>query len=669
MTYYFDIIPLTNVPLKRGTSLAEKRIVYGFTYSSQEKLLFGQEVVIVFGRIQCTGIVYREVKNPSFKRIKGILGVVSDAPRISKKQFSLAEFVSNYYLTNLGLVLKLMLPRKVKKRSNEKSLDAEVREEAHKLTGDQKKAADKIIHATQSHKNDRFLLLGPTASGKTEVYMRAIKEALGDNGQVLLLVPEISLVPQNIERFQKRFSKDAIAVLHSRLTAGERYFEWDRIKNGDAQIVIGPRSALFAPAENIRLIIIDEEHDVSFKQYDQNPRYNAITVAEKMSDLFNAPLVLGSATPNVETYNKAEKKEYTLLELSERIHQKEMPEVLLVNMKEEFKKKNFSVFSEVLQEKLSAILTNKRQALLFINRRGTATFVSCRECGYVATCGSCDIPFTYHLYSDFKGLVCHHCGKREAAPTACPECNSTAIKYVGGGTEKVERELKTLFPKARIGRMDKDTTAVKHAHKKIYDDFCNHRIDFLIGTQMITKGWDIPKVDLVGVVSADIGLNFPDFRATEQTFQLLTQVAGRTGRKDSRGTVVLQTYYPENTVFGSVAHHNFQSFYKTEIKERKDLGYPPFSKLIKLIFEHVSQETALHKGTQLIDLLEKSFAKESLKCDILGPAPAFIPKVRGKNRVHIILKFSKSSQNKIKEVLSNTLDQNWKIDVDPVNLL
>lgn len=654
MKKYYNIALLTNIPLNRGAF---------FTYASENVLEKGALVVIPFGRKKETGVVIEEVEKPQFKGIKSVSKIISQHSVVSKNQFKVAEFISKYYLSAFGLVLKLFTPKIVStSRVKDKVVTFE-KASPPKLTVEQKKT----INIFKNDPKGTFLLYGPTGSGKTEVYIQMISHALSLGGQALLLVPEISLVPQNIERIMERFTKKRVVLLHSKLSQGERYKTWQQIKNKEADIVIGPRSALFLPFQDLKIIIIDEEHDQSFKQYDQNPRYNALTVARFMSQFMNIPLVLGSATPEVEDFYRADKNKDTLLTLSSRIHQEQMPEVRVVDMKDEFKKKNFSIFSEVLTQEMEHTLEQKKQIVLFINRRGAASYVTCRTCGYVAECTDCSIPYTYHIFGKNQGLVCHHCGKREKPPNTCPECNSKAIKFLGGGTEKVYAALHTLFPEARIARMDKDTTSRKGAHEKLFNQFKNHEIDILVGTQMISKGWDLPKVDLVGIVSADVGLHFPDFRASEKAFQLLTQVAGRTGRRHSRGKVVLQTYYPEHEVIDAVQGHDFELFYEKEITARKDLLYPPFSKLIKLIIEGKNEYTVLNKAEKVLDELVAILDPYSVEC--MGPAPSFFSGVSGIHKAHIVLKFASAHEEKIKETLKESLSADWKIDVDPASLL
>ncbi|MBU1167176.1 primosomal protein N' [Patescibacteria group bacterium] len=656
--FYYSIAPLTKIPLNRGSF---------FTYSATEKLAPGELVVIQLGKRKTYGIVYQTMDKGFGNRTKAISNRVFEQPVLSQDQIKTAEFISDYYLSPFGLTLKLMIPKILKhQRQINESRQTISQDKKPQLTKDQQLSVSTFRKAVEKNPATQFFLLGPTASGKTEVYMRIIDDALKQNKQALLLVPEISLVPQNIERFSKRFFEKKLAVLHSRQSNSEKFHHWQRIKNGQARIVIGPRSSIFAPFKELGLIIIDEAHDQSLKQFDQAPRYDSLIVAEFMSKKMKFPLLLGSATPSIEDYYQVKKKHFQLLELKSRIHQDKMPEIEIIDMKEEFKKKNFSVFSERLQEELAKTLSAKKQALLFINRRGTATFITCRDCGFVSNCPDCTVPLTYHLYSGSKYLTCHHCGQQFGAPKICPECKSKAIKYFGSGTEKVELELQKLFPQARFARMDKDTTTKKDSHDKFYQALKNHKIDVLIGTQMITKGWDLPKVDLVGIVSADVGLNLPDFRASERTFQLLTQVSGRTGRKDNRGKAILQTYYAENSIMKSVQHHNFLEYYQNEIKERKELDYPPFSKIIKLVIQDKNEAKASKEATKTSDLLSKKIKEFGF--DLLGPAPAFIPKTHGSYKYQIILKFVKN-EGPIKAFLKEKLQPDWKIDIDPVSLL
>lgn len=646
---YFNVAPLTHIPIDRDQF---------FTYGADIEYFAGDLVEIPLGRKKTRGVVLGPAKKPNFNRIRNISKKIEPG-LLSNQQLQQAQWLAERYYCSLGLCLKLFIPKVVSTaRVKERLYDLPSKED-FELTKEQFAVFDQFKKDISKQKP--FLLFGPTGSGKTEVYMRMMSHT---KGQALLIVPEISLVPQNILRFMANFPEKNVVFLHSKLSGGERYKAWQEIKNGSANIIIGPRSALFSPFKNLGLIIIDEEHDQSLKQFDKNPRYHAVDFAEFISEQKKIPLVLGSATPEVEHFFKAQNDDYILLSLSSRFHQDEMPEVEIVDMKEEFKKKNFSIFSESMVVEMEEVLERGKQVVLFINRRGAASFVTCRTCGFVEECESCNLPYTYHIFGKNQGLVCHHCGRRKKAPHTCSECQSKAIKFLGGGTEKVYAALHSLFPKARIERMDKDTTSRKGAHEKIFKKFKAHEIDILVGTQMISKGWDMPKVDLVGIVSADVGLHFPDFRASERVFQLLTQVAGRTGRKHSRGKVVLQTYYPEHEVIQAVRNHDFVSFYESDIESRRDLLYPPFSNIAKLIIESKSEGAARRKAEKIRDDL----GGVGEDVTMLGPAPSFFSGVNGVYVQHIVLKFPKAINEQQKKLLKK-IEQDAKIDIDPITLL
>ncbi|MFC1721942.1 primosomal protein N', partial [Patescibacteria group bacterium] len=550
-----------------------------FTYLplDDKDLKPGQLVQIPFGRQRLDGVIVgqkqQEIDVRKFKRISKIIDATAV---LSPVQLKLARWIANHYVTSLGLVIKTMLPRRSVRPPKFSARKIAV-EQPYELTTEQL-AAMKII---RQGKNKVTLLHGITGSGKTEIYLQTIADCLQKNQQSIVLIPEISLTPQTIDRFTKRFGDDQIAVLHSRLPYGRRWREWQRIRSGQAKIVVGPRSALFAPVRNLGLIVIDEEHETSYKQWDKHPRYHAREVAVQYSELTGAKVILGSATPAIETYHQARSGKFNLAELNERINKAPLPHVEIVDMRNELRGGNKSIISESLQQQIKNTMAAKEQAILFINRRGAATFVMCRDCGHVIECPECSVSLTYH-WQDKQDLRCHHCGHRENVPQTCPACKSQRIRYFGAGTQRVEAEINKLFPEARVLRMDTDTTKRTHAHTEIFRTFARHQADILVGTQMVTQGFDLPKVALVGIISADTSLNFPDFRAHERTFQLLTQVAGRTGRRDKDGLVILQTYHPKNDAILAAAKHNYSEFYQTEIAERRILGYPPFANFIKI---------------------------------------------------------------------------------------
>ncbi|MBQ6921974.1 MAG: primosomal protein N', partial [Clostridia bacterium] len=435
------------------------------------------------------------------------------------------------------------------------------------------------IESVQRTDKTVSLIFGVTGSGKTEIYLDLIDKTLKSGKTAIMLVPEISLTPQMLRQLRARFGGNA-AILHSGLSAGERYDEWWRLRTGEAKIAIGARSAVFAPVENLGLIVIDEEHDGSYTS-ESAPRYNTIDVAKFRAEYNGAKLVLGSATPSVESYLAAEKGEYNLIELPDRINKKPLPDIEIADMRKEIRHGNSSPFSSILKAELKTCLENGNQAIIFLNQRGYSKTVVCTECGHVQKCSACDVSLTYHKEDD--SLLCHYCGAKYKMITACTECGSRYIKYGGFGTEKVVLDLQKLFPSARILRMDRDTTQTKEGHFKILKQFADRSADILVGTQMIAKGHDFPFVTLVGILDADMSLHFSDYRSAERTFQLITQVSGRSGRAGETGKVVLQTYQPENHVLRQAINYDYKGFFAREISIRKATAFPPFTDIVRVL--------------------------------------------------------------------------------------
>ncbi|MGL5244489.1 MAG: primosomal protein N', partial [Sarcina sp.] len=486
----------------------------------------------------------------------------------TKTEITLNLGVSSYMVNKL-IELGVVFAKEVKvDRSNQKQFK---QYPPKALNEEQINAYDIILESEK----DIFLLKGVTGSGKTEVYMNLVSYMLLLEKSSLILVPEIALTPQMIERFKGRFGKD-VAVFHSRLSDGERYDEWYRVKNGEVKLVIGARSAIFLPFNDLGLIVVDEEHEGSYKS-EMNPKYSTIEICEFISKLKGCKVVLGSATPSIESYYKALQGQYELIELKSRANKINLPSISIIDMREELKNNNKSMFSKELFYKINQRLKNKEQIILFLNRRGFSTFVSCRSCGYVFKCDHCDISMTYH---NNGFLVCHYCGKTKRVQNVCPKCNSSYVKFFGTGTEKVEEAVKHYFPNARVLRMDVDTTKKKNSHANIYNDFKNGNADILIGTQMIAKGLDFENVTLVGVLAADTTLNLPDFKSSERTFQILTQVSGRSGRGSKEGEVVIQTYTPDHYSIVYSKEGNYQGFFDKEINIRRIMNYPPFTQLL-----------------------------------------------------------------------------------------
>ena len=519
-----------------------------------------------------------------------------------------------------------------------------------------------------------ILIHGITGSGKTEIYLRLIKKALVNEQDSIMLVPEISLTPQMVQRFRGRFG-DRVAVLHSHLSEGERLDEWQRIRQGEARIVIGPRSAIFAPCRNLGMIILDEEHESTYKS-EQSPRYHALEIAQLRSRTEGAQLVLGTATPMIETYHLALQKHLKLICLKERATGGVLPDVTVVDLRDEVRQGNPSLFSKVLSNELKDCFAQGHQAILLLNRRAFSTYLNCMNCGYVIKCEHCDITMKWHKAD--KKLKCHYCGEQRAAPQKCPECEAE-ISFQGAGTQKAEEALKELFPDRVVKRMDQDSTRQKGAHQSILEEFESGAIDILIGTQMIAKGLDFPNVTLVGILLADTSLNLPDFRASERTFQLITQVAGRAGRGAKKGKVVLQTYQPEHYAIQSASRQDYEGFYHQEIMLRREFNYPPFVRLIQVTFsgkdEQEVSDTAIKIARSMSYLLEqKGYGNTSEM--IMEPGPALISRMENRYRYTLLMRTSGVSfsflKRMVKYLLIDKKDQQIPenmtitIDLDPL---
>jgi len=523
-----------------------------------------------------------------------------------------------------------------------------------------------VKEARQPGKPPVFLLFGVTGSGKTEIYLRTLAQVITAGKRGICLIPEIALTQQTVERFANRFP-GRVAVLHSGLSPGEQFDEWQWIMEGNCDVVIGPRSALFAPLSNLGLIIIDEEHEWTYKQEDKSPRYHARDVAIKLAQLSDAVVILGSATPDIGSFHKAQQGEYQLVELRERITPRgysPLPEVSIVDLREELKAGNTSLFSRSLLAAMKETLAQGEQIVLFLNRRGTATFVRCRNCGFVLRCPRCSIALTYHSVG--KRLICHRCRYSVPVSQDCPRCFQRHLRFLGIGTQRVEEEVKHFFPEARMLRWDKDVITRRYAHEELLKNFRDHKADVLIGTQMIAKGLDLPQVTLAGVISADTGLNFPDFRSSERTFQLLCQVAGRAGRGIKSGKVIIQTYSPDNYIIEAAAKHDYLGFYYKEIDYRRQYNYPPFSQLVRLVYNHTDEELCRREVERVYRLiLDEKARKDIIDFNVIGPVPAFAFRARGRYRWQLFLRGPDSTR-----MLSRlTLLRGWTIDVDPVGVV
>lgn len=708
-----------------GAKAVDQTFFYHVPKLLENNIKIGVRVRIPFGNMILDGFVLGISDNSSYdnSKIKDIINVIDEEPVLNKEMLLLGKYMSDNLLASLSSCYQVMLPKALKAevKSNIKikydrylhriksieeidryidnckyesqinllcklkegdilitkmssSINTIIKygfasiiyEECKRykydgisnykrvnLTDKQRLVSDTII--SSFGKSDTFLLYGVTGSGKTEVYMDVIEKAINNGKSAIMLVPEIGLTPQIVGKFISRFG-NVISVLHSKLSDSERYDEYRKITDGEAKIVIGTRSAIFVPFNNIGVIIIDEEHTSSYKQ-DNNPRYSAINVAEWRSKYHNCPLVLGSATPSLESFAKAGNHVYKLLSLTERAGGSVLPIVNIVDMKEEVKKGNF-ILSDMLKNKISEVLSKGEQAIILLNRRGYSSTISCKECGYVYKCPNCDITYTYHKSSN--NLKCHYCGYSMVLPNKCSICGSDNLKDYGLGTEKLEETLNSLY-KARIVRMDVDTTSKKGQHQKIIDDFGEHKYDILIGTQMIAKGLDFPLVTLVGVVSIDSSLTSPDYRASENTFQLLSQVSGRAGRSENKGEVIVQTFNPDHYAITLAKNHDYIDFYKEEMKVRKMLKYSPYYYMVLVSITSKDYELGFKEANKIGSYIRNNISSDSI---VLGPTMANMFKVNNIYHYQIIIKYRKDdSLMKVLKFIIDMQVKNNKIDV------
>lgn len=711
----------------------DKTFTYKINKEQLPLLKVGMRVVVPFGKQTLEGFVLKIYENKDVSlenKLKEIISIVDTYPILNEELLTLGKYISKTTLCSLMTSYQAMLPKalKAKKKVNmtpkydtyicinygmynndikfnasqekilellkenkkvkkevlnkisvssvntllKKNILLEEKEENYRynlineekikfnLNEEQQKVYKEIFNSINT--NETFLLYGVTGSGKTNVYMKVIEDVIKNNKTAILLVPEISLTPQIIKRFTSYFSN--IAVLHSGLSDGEKYDEWRKINEGKVNIVIGARSAIFAPLKNIGVIIIDEEHSQTYKQ-ENNPRYNAIDIAKERCKYHNCPLILGSATPSLESFARAKKNVYKLLELKNRYNNNTMPKVEIIDMNKEFKKAS-GYFSNTLIDQIKETLERKEQVILFLNRRGYSSFLTCSSCGYVEKCPNCDISLTYHKSSNM--LRCHYCGYATKRKKLCPKCQEEFKDY-GIGTEKVEEELKSLIKDAKIIRMDVDTTTTKNAHGKIINSFLEEKYNILVGTQMIAKGLDFPNVTLVGVLNADIGLNFPDFRSSETTFSLLNQVLGRSGRGNKEGKVLIQTFNPEHYAITYTKNHDYLGFYNEEMKIRKILKYPPYYYICSIKIISKDYNLASKSSYDVVNYLKQNIKNEI----ILGPSVCNVFKLNNNYRFQIIIKYK--DVNNILEYLTNIehhyfnkKDIKVEIDFNPLKL-
>ena len=613
------------------------------------KALKAKEGVNINKKIETYIVLEKEPSNKLTIAQSKIIDKLKMNPKIPKSKLNKISLSAVKTLLKQGVIKEI-------KEEQYRLVQKESKIEKKELTLLQKEVVSKILEYKNS--NEVFLLHGVTGSGKTEVYMELIDELLKEDKTSIVLVPEISLTEQIVARFRNRFN-DSIAILHSRLSAGEKYDEWRRIARGEVKIVIGARSAIFAPLKNLGIVIIDEEHTTSYKQ-DNNPKYNAIDIAKWRTKYHNCPLVLGSATPTLESYARVKKNVYHLLEMKERVGKKKLPKVEIVDMNQEIKTCK-GHFSNLLITKMEECLDNHNQIILLLNRRGYSSFISCKNCGYVEKCPNCDITLTYHKSSNM--LRCHYCGYADNKKDICPECHEKSITSLGIGTEKIEEELNKYFPQARVIRMDFDTTSKKGSHEKIIKSFEQHDYDILLGTQMIAKGLDFSNVTLVGVINADTSLNIPDFRSSEYTYQLLSQVSGRSGRGEKEGSVVIQTFNPEHYSIYYASNHDYLGFYNKEMEIRHQLSYPPYYFLTSIKIISTDYELARNESNKIKTYLDNNL----LDTKILGPSVASVFKVNNTYRFQIILKYKKDKNlySSLRSLLEHyKTNAKLRIDID-----
>lgn len=565
-------------------------------------------------------------------------------------------------LKELGVVSE----RKERIYRGDIAFDAASYKRPDELHDEQQRAVTAILEACKNHLPETFVLDGVTGSGKTEVYLRVIEQVVGSKKTALVLVPEISLTPQTVGRFQSRF-KGRVAVLHSRLTEAERQDQWERIRQGGADVVVGARSALFAPLLNLGIIVIDEEHDSSYKQ-GSSPRYHARDVAIQRAHQAKIPVVLGSATPSFEALHRCREGEWRLLPLTHRANERPVPVGEIVDLTKEFEQGNRSMFSRRLQESLSQVIERREKAMLLLNRRGSASFLLCRECGYVPQCPDCSTSLTYHEHNNH--LRCHQCNRIEVLPAQCPECGSPYLQQFNAGTQRLEAAFKALYPDVPVVRMDADTTAGRRGHQEVLDEFAAFDYGVLIGTQMIAKGLDFPEVTLVGVVTADTILNLPDYSAAERTYQLLEQVAGRAGRGSKPGEVIIQTYWPEHRSIQAAAQHMRSIFYDAEVQERKELHNPPFVRLANIIVSSPQSSEALEQSKLFVERINEAHPEY----EVLGPAPCVLARIHKKFRYHVLIKAPRGTAlgthlNALAKKMPHKKDVSLAIDVDPQSLM
>ncbi|MGH7686934.1 MAG: replication restart helicase PriA [Candidatus Dormibacteria bacterium] len=660
---FAEVVPDTRSMLPRDT----------YTYAVPDALdaaaLPGARVEIPFGKRTLVGFVVERHEHTEQEEVREIESVIDAEPLMSPLHIELSRWIAARYCAPLSEVIRAMVPKgaRVPKRrrsagprvTSRALAEARSRSEpsdALQRTDAQEAAVAPLIEAVQAGEHRRLLLHGVTGSGKTEVYLTVIASALACGRGAIVMVPEIALTPQMIQRFAGRFP-GRVAVIHSALTDAERAAEWQRIRSGELDVVIGSRSAVFAPVPQLGVVVVDEEDASAYKQ-DRMPRYHAVDVALELGRLACAPVVLGSATPRVETFYKAHTGGLELATLPARISGRSLPPIDVVDLRDELAAGNRSPLSRTLERALATVHDTGGQSILFLNRRGTATVVLCRTCGAALSCTNCSVALVHH--ASRARCDCHYCGLSIPLPSHCPSCGSTAVRGMGLGTERLEAEVHERFPALRLLRMDRDTTQTRDAYFDIYQRFRDHEADCLIGTQMVAKGWDLGNVRLVGIVNADTSLHFPDYRSGEVTFSLLTQVAGRAGRGDEPARVVLQTYSPDHYAVRHASVHDYLGFARDEIRTRRALHFPPYTRLCVCTFTHEDDEACRQAASREVERLSGTLAEDG-GLDVLGPSPAFLHRLRGQYRWQLTLR----GTNIERAFPHLPRERGWSIDVDP----
>ncbi len=722
-----------NVIIEYGVKSLNKTFIYKIPDELKDKIKVGMKVYVPFGKMEVFGFVMEIVNsNNTSYDTKEIIRIDNEELVLSKELIDVGKYLSSITLCTLITAYQTMLPSslKIKKQEhnynkfdeyivlidklkameyickyprriaqikvinsilelgkvNKKDISSDIVKtlEENKIIKIEKvikyrinngnnevikknltKDQESVYESVLFNKHDTYLLYGVTGSGKTEVYIKWIEKCISEGKTAIMLVPEIGLTTQIAKRFYEAFGSD-VAIFHSSLSEGEKYDEYLKILRGEVHVVVGTRSAIFVPLKNLGIIIIDEEDSSSYKQ-DNNPRYHARDIAIYRGKYNNIPVILGSATPTLESKARADKGVYKLLRLSNRVGNAKLPIIHVIDMEAEMKKRNM-IFSEFLQEKIKEKLSKKEQIILLLNRRGFSTFITCSNCGYTYKCPSCDITLTYHKSTN--NLICHYCGYQRKKDDVCPNCHDKSLNYYGLGTEKLEEKIKEMYPNARVVRMDQDTTRNKGSHEKIINDFKDYKYDILLGTQMISKGLDFPKVTLVGVINADASLNIPDYRSSEVTFSLLSQVAGRSGRSDILGEVVIQTFNPDNYVIECVKNNNYDKFYLQEMNFRKKLKYPPYYYLVGIKVIGKDYENTILNAKKVKKYLDDNLNKETI---ILGPTTASVFKFNNEYRMQIIIKYKYddllvSTLKEIDDIFASNKDNYLEIDFNPLRI-